>query len=218
MSEKVIDESKIVIRPIQKEDIDDVVRVANLAFGIPGVAYKKEHYENHIAVFPEGQLVVLYDGEYVGSCSSVILDYDKYGDDHTFEDVSIGGRIDQNHTYDGDTLYGLDVVVHPDYRKLKLGARLYEERRRICREFNLKRIVIGGRMPNYHKYADKLSPEEYLEEVLKGEIYDPVIRFQTKQGFVPKRVQPNYLKGDKESLEYAVIMEWKNDQYDPNKK
>lgn len=218
MNDVNIDESKIIIRPIQKEDIPDVVRVANLAFGIPGVAYSEKNYENHISVFPEGQLCVLYDGEYVGSCSSVILDYDKYGDEHTFDEVSIGGNIDKNHTYDGDTLYGLDVVVHPEYRKLKLGRRLYAERRRICREFNLKRIVIGGRMPNYHKYADKLTPEEYLEEVMKGEIYDPVIRFQTGQGFVPKRVQANYLKGDKESLEHAVIMEWINDEYDPNKK
>lgn len=215
MSSSTIDESKIIIRPIELGDLDEIVRVAELGFGIPDVAYKKHHYENHIKTFPEGQVCILYDGNFVGSCSSAILNYEEYRDDHTFDEVSIDGNIDKNHTYDGTTLYGLDVVVHPDYRKLRIGGRLYEQRRKICRQFNLKNIIIGGRMPNYHKYANKYTAEEYVKLVEQGEIFDPVLVFQMNHGFKVRSVNAKYLKGDAESLEYAAIMEWKNDQYKP---
>lgn len=33
--------------------------------------------------------------------------------------------------------------------------------------------MFGGRIPNYHKYADKMRPKEYIEQVRKREIYDP---------------------------------------------
>lgn len=205
---------KIKIRPIQKEDIPEVVRVAILGFGIEEVAYKEKHYENHIDIFPEGQVCVEYEGKLIGSSSSLILNYEDFGHDHTFEDISTDGYI-FNHTYDGKNLYGIDVVVHPDYRNLKIGRLLYEERRRLCKFFNLESIIIGGRLPNYHKYADQYSAKEYVELVQRKEIFDPVLVFQLNNGFSVKDVKAGYLEDDTDSLEYASIMEWKNPDYNP---
>lgn len=207
-------QKKINIRPIQPEDIPEVVRVAIKGFGIEEVAYKEDHYANHIELFPEGQVCVEYDGRLIGSSSSLIVDYDTFGDDHTFEDISTDGFINA-HTYDGKNLYGIDVVVHPDYRNLKIGRLLYEERRRLCKQFNLESILIGGRIPNYHKYADKYSAKEYVSLVEKREIYDPVLVFQLNNGFIVRDVKADYLEGDTDSLEYASIMEWKNPDHQP---
>ncbi len=205
-------QEKITIRPIQQKDIPEVVQVAIKGFGIEEIAYKEKHYENHIELFPEGQVCVEYEGKIIGSSSSLIVNYDAFGDDHTFEDISTDGYI-FNHTYDGKNLYGIDVVVHPDYRNLKIGRLLYEERRRLCKQFNLESIIIGGRLPNYHKYADKYSAKEYVALVEKKEIYDPVLVFQLNNGFYVKDVKAGYLEDDTDSLEYASIMEWKNPDY-----
>lgn len=208
-------EKKITVRQMREEDIDEIVELANLSFGIPGVAFEREHYESHIRIFPEGQFCVEYDGKIVGSCSSLIVNFDEYGEEHTFDEICGNGYI-ENHNPNGENLYGIDVVVHPDYQGLKIGRRLYEARRKLCRQLNLKSILFGGRMPNYHKYADKLTPHEYVEQVLKRNIYDPVITFQTMNGFVVRGILPNYLPHDKESLKYATLMEWHNEEYRPN--
>src|SRR5690625_4692910 len=205
-------EKKLIIREIQPEDIDDVVKVAQAAFGNPDIAFEKKHYESHIKIFPEGQACVEYNGKIIGSSSSVIVNYDEYGHDHSFGEIS-GNNYITNHNPKGRNLYGLDVVVHPDYRHLKIGRRLYEERRNLCKRLNLESIMFGGRIPNYHKYADKLTAEDYVRQVEKHKIYDPVLRFQLTNGYKVHSVKANYLIDDVDSLEYATIMEWKNIDY-----
>jgi predicted amidohydrolase len=89
----------------------------------------------------------------------------------------------------------------------------------LCENLNLKGIVFGGRMPNYHKYKDLYSPKEYIQKVKHKEIHDPVLNFQTSNDFHPIRIIKGYLEGDTASSEYAVLMEWDNIYYTkPNKK
>jgi hypothetical protein len=76
----------------------------------------------------------------------------------------------------------------------------------------LRRIIAGGRLYNYHKYAKMMSVQEYAEKVVKGELKDPVLSFQLKNGFKFIKVLPNYLY-DKHSLNYASFIEWLNPTY-----
>ncbi|CDQ38571.1 bifunctional GNAT family N-acetyltransferase/carbon-nitrogen hydrolase family protein [Virgibacillus salexigens] len=218
MTETKIDvstfEKKIVIREIESQDIDVIVRIAQIGFDNPDIAFEKKHYESHIRIFPEGQVCVLYNGQIIGSSSSLIVNYEDYGDDHSIDDISGGGYI-TNHNPNGNHLYGIDVVVHPDFRHLKIGRRLYKERRKLCKKLNLKSIIFGGRIPNYHKYADVLTAEEYVEQVRDQQIYDPVLIFQLMNGFEIRGVKANYLLEDEASLKYATILEWKNIDHVP---
>src|SRR5690606_31282328 len=75
-------------------------------------------------------------------------------------------------------------------------------------------IVFGGRIPFYHKYANELSPKQYIEKVRSKEIDDPVLNFQLSNDFHPIRVLKGYLEGDKASSEYAVLLEWDNIYYE----
>ena len=63
-------------------------------------------------------------------------------------------------------------MVDPEFRGMKLSRRLYDARKELCREMNLARIIIAGRIPGYHKYADKLSAREYIEQVMEKAVYD----------------------------------------------
>ena len=73
--------------------------------------------------------------------------------------------------------------------------------------------MFGGRLPNYHKYAKDLIPKEYILKVKQKKIHDPVLNFQLSNDFHVKKVLKNYLPGDNESNDYAVLLEWDNISY-----
>jgi predicted amidohydrolase len=104
-------------------------------------------------------------------------------------------------------------MVDPEYRNMKLSRRLYAARQKLAREKNLQGIAIGGRIPNYHKYADKMSAAEYVQKVIDKKLYDPVLTAQLANGFVLKRLLPDYLPSDEESKGYATFLEWNNLNY-----
>lgn len=199
----------LVIRSIQPEDLDEIAALSIKCFG-PEMCLKKEHFSSQLELFPEGQACVEYKGKIVGCAISVQVNIEDYGHTHNYDQICDEGYI-RNHNPEGKHLYGIEVGVDPDYRNMKLGKLLYDARRKICRELNLESIFIGGRMPNYHKYASEMDALEYAKQVVAGKIYDPVATFQTKCGFELVTVMPEYIPDDAESKGYASLMEWKND-------
>jgi hypothetical protein len=85
-------------------------------------------------------------------------------------------------------------------------------RKELVRRFNLKRMVVGGRLYNYYKHADKMTPQEYVQKVTDCELADPVLSFQLKNGFKFIKVLPDYLY-DRRSVNYASFLEWVNLEY-----
>ncbi|MGI8317100.1 GNAT family N-acetyltransferase [Halobacillus mangrovi] len=204
-------EKKIIVRNMQEKDIEQIFELQEACF--PNMEpWKRSHLESHLNIFPEGQFVVEYEGKIIGSCSSLIVNFDEYDDKHTWDDITDEGYI-TNHDPDGYNLYGIEVMVHPEYRGMKIGRRLYEARKELAMTLNLKSIIIGGRIPNYHKYEKEMSPREYVEEVRNQNIYDPVLTFQIMNGFTVMRINPNYLPDDEKSSKYATLMEWNNIDY-----
>jgi predicted amidohydrolase/GNAT superfamily N-acetyltransferase len=170
-----------------------------------------------LELFPDGQLCVKVNGKVVASALSVIVDYEKFGDDHTFADIT-GGYSFSTHNPRGDVLYGIEVFVHPDFRGLRLGRRLYDARKELCENLNLRAVMAGGRIPNYEKYAERMTPREYIDQVHLKNIYDPTLTFQLSNGFHVKRLLRNYLRDDKQSHGYATLLEWNNIYYERKRK
>jgi len=206
-------ETKIRVRRMRIEDYDEIVAMQALCFpGMP--TWKKEQIESQISHFPEGQLVVEYEGKVMASSSSLIVDFDRYSDWHNWKEIADSGYI-RNHTPDGDTLYGIEIMVHPDCRGLRLARRLYDERKRVAREKNVARIIICGRIPGYGKRADEMTARDYVERVMRKELHDPVLTTQLSNGFVLKGLIPNYLPTDTDSRGYATFLEWTNLDHAP---
>jgi predicted amidohydrolase/GNAT superfamily N-acetyltransferase len=173
--------------------------------------------ERMLSQFPEGQIVIKADGKVVGCALSIIVDYDAFGDVHTYKEITGNYRF-TTHNPAGDVLYGIEVFVHPGYRGLRLGRRLYDARKELCENLGLRAIVFGGRIPNYHLHAEEMTPKEYIQKVKQREVYDPVLSFQLSNDFHVKKVLKNYMPGDVESKDYATLLQWDNVNYEKHEK
>ncbi len=180
---------------------------------MPEYIWTSEQIHTLISKFPEGQVVIKVNGQFAGCALSIRLDSHVTDRNHTYIEVT-GNYTFSTHLTDGNILYGLDVFIKPGFRGLRLGRRLYDYRKELCEKLNLKGIVFGGRIPNYHQYAAELTPKEYIKKVREREIHDPVLNFQLSNDFHPMRILKGYLERDKASGEYAVLLEWDNIYYE----
>ena len=208
-----MDASHIEVRHLTREDMQELRNACQEVYQNEQLAtWDETTVDKLLTRFPDGQICVFVDGKVVGCAFSLIIDYSRFGDDHTYDQVTNKMQFD-THAPDGDVLYGIEVFIHPDYRGLRLARRLYDARIEICENLNLRAIMAGGRMPNYQQYAKAFSPKVYIEKVKAKEIHDPVLSFQLANGFHVRKLMKNYLKGDTESLEFATLLEWLNIYY-----
>ena len=154
---------------------------------MPDSYWRAAQIKSLIDKFPEGQVVIKINGELAGCALSIILEYDRFDDQHTYKEIT-GAFTFDTHKQDGDILYGIDIFIKSEYRGLRLGRRLYDYRKELTEKLNLRGIAFGGRIPNYHKYAATLSPKEYIEKVKRKEIHDPVLNFQISNDFHPSQI------------------------------
>jgi len=208
MGVKTLAKKKIVCRNLLEEDYQSVCDLQLTCF--PGMKpWSREQFHSILSIFPEGQFCIEYNGQLVASSCSLVITREEYSETASWNELTNRGFI-TNHDPEGDTLYGMEIMVHPGFRLMKLARRLYEARKKLARDLNLKCILIGGRIPNYHLYADHMSVEEYVQQVIDKKIYDAVLTAQLSNGFVLKRLLPDYLPADKESGGYGTFLEWSN--------
>ncbi len=207
-------EHKLQLRHLTLADYPDIKSIMERVYPDLGITPEKK-FIAQLTVFPEGQICIEDHGVVVAAAFSVVVDYDKFGDSHTYNQIT-GNAYLTTHDPQGDVLYGIEVLVSPDYHGMRLGRRLYEARKELCQNLNLKSIVAGGRIPNYQKFSHEMSPQGYIEAVKRKEIYDPILTFQLSNDFEVKRVLKNYLPEDRESHGFATLLEWNNLYYDPN--
>lgn len=171
--------------------------------------WEKHEIEKLLNLFPEGQVVIKVNGILAGCALSLIVKSQLAQKKHTYKQIT-GNYTFSTHDPEGDMIYGVDLFIKPEFRGLRLGRRLYDYRKELCERMNLRGIAFGGRIPNYHKFADELTPRQYIDKVKKKEIEDPVLNFQINNDFHVSKILKGYLEGDEESKEYAVLLEWDN--------
>jgi predicted amidohydrolase/ribosomal protein S18 acetylase RimI-like enzyme len=204
-------ERQIRCRQITLDDYPALVEMQQRCF--PGmVSWGLDQIESQLERFPEGQLCLEYEGRIVASSSSLIVEYERYEEWHDWKLVADAGYI-RNHAPDGDTLYGIELMVDTDFRGMRLARRLYDARKELCRRFNLARIVIGGRIPGFGSQPPEMTAREYVEKVMERGLYDPVLTTQVANGFQLVELIPDYFPSDEASRGYATHLEWHNLDY-----
>ncbi|WP_338556791.1 GNAT family N-acetyltransferase [Paenibacillus sp. KS-LC4] len=200
-----------VIRRYSEQDFAALIDVQRESFPPPfpsDLWWSKEQLTEHVSRFPEGALCAEIGGRLIGSMTGLIVNMDHYGHSHSWEAITDNGFI-RNHDSSGDTLYVVDICVIPEYRKSGIGKWLMQTMYETVVHLQLKRLLGGGRMPGYHRYADEITPENYVSGVVAGAYSDPVLSFLLRCGRTPTEVAANYLE-DEQSCGYAALMEWRN--------
>ncbi|MDH5711735.1 MAG: GNAT family N-acetyltransferase, partial [Gammaproteobacteria bacterium] len=193
------------LRNLENEDYPQVSRLMEEIYSDLGGAWSESSLSALIKDFPEGQIVIEDSGTVVAVALCVRCSYERFSRTHTYDDL-IGRRDRIKHDENGDALYGMDMFVSKEYRDLRLGRRLYDARKELCRNLNLRAILAGGRIIRYYEYAD-MKPADYIEAVRRREIHDPILSFQLANDFEVKRLMKGYMPEDKKSLGYATLLE-----------
>ncbi|WP_438970537.1 GNAT family N-acetyltransferase [Methylophaga sp.] len=204
----------IKIRNLEKKDYPQLKKLMDQIYVDIGGSWEEHTIFKLIDDLPEGQICVVDHDKIIGVALSVQVNYQKFSNPHTYDDLISKKETILNNP-NGDALYGLDVLIHANYRGYRLGRRLYEARKELCRQHNLRAILAGGRIPNYHEHSDEMTPDEYFEAVKNKRIYDPILTFQLSNDFQVTRLLKQYLPEDEKSEGYATLLEWRNIFYEP---
>lgn len=201
--------AKLVVRRANPSDAQKIYDLGRRVYA-PAPSMNARMIKGQIHNFPEGQFVAEYDGRIVGHCATFVISGDVALAPHSWREIT-GNGFASRHDPDGDYLYGMEVIVDPGFRRLRIGQRLYRARKNLCEEWNLKGIIFGGRMPGYkRKQRQYPEPMEYIEAVKERKIRDTTINFHLANGFEPVGVLHAYDKDDVQSAGLATHMVWRN--------
>ena len=112
--------NKVIVRPLQMTDYKQLAQSFRRVYSDGSdVFWTKEQIEKLLTIFPEGQVVTVVDNKIVGCALSIIVDYDRVKNDHTYADVT-GKETFNTHNPKGNILYGIEVFIPVSYTHLTL--------------------------------------------------------------------------------------------------
>jgi ribosomal protein S18 acetylase RimI-like enzyme len=121
--EDIQSDVNLKLRNLRTEDFDDIKAIMDEVYQNLGGSWPKKKYVAMLKVFKEGQICIEDNGKVIAAAFSVVVEYDKFGDEHTYDEIT-GNAYLTTHDPNGDVLYGVAVFVDPNYRNLRLGRRL----------------------------------------------------------------------------------------------
>jgi predicted amidohydrolase/ribosomal protein S18 acetylase RimI-like enzyme len=215
---------EVRVRAWREQDIPAVIEVQRAAYpDYPDdEQYGRRKFGLAFATFPEGQLLAEVDdparpGEVkiVGYATALIVQLDDEVP-YTYEEITGHGTF-SSHTPAGDTLYGADIAVHPDYQGLGVAQALWVGRRNLMRAYNLRRMLAYGRLLGFPGYAGRLTAREFVEAVVAGELHDRALTAHLRAGYRVIDVRLD-LMADPSSLDWATILELQNPDFSPERR
>lgn len=198
------------IRLVESSDHEAVIDICRKVYPTER-PYTLEELEDHRQVFPQGQFVAVDDlsGAVAGVHFTLRLRMTDFHIDDPWDVLTAGGSF-LDHDAEGPTLYGADIMVHPEHQHHGLGRALTERARVLVEEERLWRMVGASRLPGYGEHQAAMSVEDYVDAVLAGKVVDPVLSVHMKDGWTAVRPIHGYLQHDDDSAGWAVVIQWVN--------
>ena len=195
---------------MKPEDFEGVVELQRLAFPPPfdqDILWRTEHLARHHQIFPQGQWVAQKDHDFViGSCSNTIITSELL-EKHGTWDETVGGVFLTTFDRKGDVLFGVDISVHPDYRRQGIGRGFYHQRMELVKALGLARFATTCRMPDFATSGCK-STTEYGSKVAAGEFSDRTLTPLLRYGLTMTSVLEDHID-DPESGNASAALEWR---------
>ncbi|MGB1556310.1 MAG: hydrolase, partial [Oceanococcaceae bacterium] len=94
----------LALRHLGLNDYPDVRQLMDKVYANLGGAWPQRKFKAQISTFPQGQICIEDKGKVIACAFSVIVDYDKFGDKHTYDEIT-GDAYLSTHDPNGDVLY-----------------------------------------------------------------------------------------------------------------
>src|SRR5262249_980427 len=175
------------IRLMDRSDYEPIVEICKLVYPAEK-PYTLDELEDHRQVFPQGQFVAVHDGsdDLAGVHFTLRLRMADFHIDDSWDVLTAGGSFLDHDPY-GPTLYGADIMVHPRHQHHGLAHALTDQARFVVQQERLWRMVGASRLPGYGKYISTTKIEDYVDAVVGGKVFDPVLSLHLKDGWTVVR-------------------------------
>ena len=186
-----------------------VFELQRLAFPPPfdqDILWLPEHLQSHCEKFPIGQFVALADGLVVGSCSNSLIRSELIRS-HLTWDETVGGCFLSTFDPNGNVLFGVDISVHPDYRRLGIGRTFYDLRKELVKKLELECFSTTCRIPDFAESGYPL-PKDYCQDVIACTVADRTLTPLLRYGLTMTAVLEEHMD-DPESGNASVALEWR---------
>ena len=175
--------------------------------------FNADHYRSHIHQFAEGQFTALAHTDagvrVVGATTTMRSDM-THIPSHFME--MIGHNWLTTHQPDGAWLYGIDMSVHPDFRRMGISRLFYTERAALVQRLGLRGEMVAGLLPGYFAHREQMNIEQYVDGVCSGKLTDPTLTPQLKNGFLVLRLLHGYVT-DPRSDNVATLLVRENGEF-----
>src|SRR5262249_4863296 len=202
--------ANFIVRLPECSDFEAIIAICKLVYPTE-TPYTAEELEDHRQVFLQGQFVAyeINTKAVAGVHFTLRLRMMDFHTDDPWDVLTAGGSF-LDHNPEGPTLYGADIMVHPGHQHHGIAHALTDQARFLVQEERLWRMVGASRLPGYGKYASTMSVEQYVETVLNGQLFDPVLSIHMKDGWTVVKPIHGYLQHDEDSAGWAEVIQWIN--------
>lgn len=178
---------------------------------MPGWTLKQLEAQRN--AFAEGQLVAVTAGRVVGAASSLVIEWNEQEPGPSWQSMT-GDGFFTNHDANGRTLFCADVSVAGG-RGSSASRSLHRALRRLARNMNMARIVCVAPLMRYPEWKDELSPEQFVERVIWGDVSCPPLQHYLGEGFQYCGILRGFLPEEPNSCGHAALTVWLNPAYSP---
>lgn len=201
---------RLIVRRMRVRDIPGVVGLQRECFPAPfpeEFLWTAEHLVSHLSRFAEGQIIAVdSSGAICGSASNCLISEEAWAA-HLSWESTVGGFHFENHDPCGKVLYGADISVHPNARRMGVGRKLYEARFDLSQQLGVRYATVC-RLPNYRDHSH-LTVQDFAEHVATGKLEDRTLTPLLKMGLSYRGIIEDYMV-DEESGNAGAILEREN--------
>jgi len=198
------------LRLVAPADYEAIIGICQMVYPAEN-PYTLDELDDHRQVFPQGQFVALADdsGAVAGVHFTLRLRMMDFHIDDPWDVLTAGGSF-LDHNPEGPTLYGADIMVHPRHQHYGIAHALTDQARFLVQEERLWRMVGASRLPGYGTRCSTMTIKQYVDWVLSGDLFDPVLSIHIKDGWTAVKPIHGYLQHDEDSAGWAEVIQWVN--------
>lgn len=171
--------------------------------------YTQEELEEVATVFPEGTVIALENGRVVGMGTGVFIDIEFDNLPPTENQLLYNANDMLIHYPEGRYYYGSDLAVHPECRGRGIAREIYNHRKALVINQGKKGFAAAAVLPGYETFIGQLDIQSYLDKVVAGELFDPTLSVQLRNGFKLIRPIKDFFTYPRSNNWSALIL-WEN--------